>query len=112
MLELKAQFDAAWARQTVALAILNAAPDGATQEPWEAWEPHYHEATDLALEIMRQPCGNPADFAIKVATCEAALKEVIEGEGDDLDEYVGWMDRVLPRLLTDARGLLGCPASA
>jgi hypothetical protein len=40
------------------------------------------------------------------------MRDVIKGAGDDLDEHEGWMERVMPRLLTDARGLLGCSASA
>jgi hypothetical protein len=129
MLELKAEFDAAWARQEVASARLDAAQDlcnqlkplgpserlqgaeDAANQAWEAWEPDYADATDIALDVMREPCASPADFAIKVTVADAALKHVTEAD-DDLEEYVGWMDRAMPRLFNEARALLGCPPIA
>ena len=59
MLELKVEFDAVWARQMAFSAAVDAAPDEASQDAWEAWEPRYHDATDLVLEIMREPCASP-----------------------------------------------------
>jgi hypothetical protein len=127
MLELNAEFDAVWARERLASAKLDAAQElcnqlkplgpselleaaeDAANEAYEAWEPDYEDASDLALDIMREPCASLADFAIKVAVADAVL---ITKADDDLEEYGGWMDRALPRLFNEARALLGCPPIA
>jgi hypothetical protein len=47
-----------------------------------------------------------ADFAMKLAVWDIVISDTVDVD-DDLTEYAGWIDRAMPRLFNDARGLLG-----